>query len=200
MSHTECHYSIVYSEIMSHTECLYSIVYSEIMSHTRCFYSMILWHSWREGDFVSFWCCWVFVCLFVCLFQNKVSLYSPGCPGAHSVDQAGLELRNLPVSASQVLGLKACATTSQLILLFCFQISSLESGKLYLNFWLTHFATEITPFCHLTDRLSKTTKKSRPAMFNFYFTKSLHCMIQRRITRKLISRKYIEATHREKLR
>jgi hypothetical protein len=29
----------------------------------------------------------------------------------HSVDQAGLELRNLPASASQVLGLKACATT-----------------------------------------------------------------------------------------
>jgi hypothetical protein len=44
----------------------------------------------------------------------RVSLCSPGCPGAHSVDQAGLELRNLPVSASQVLGLKACATTAQL--------------------------------------------------------------------------------------
>jgi hypothetical protein len=36
--------------------------------------------------------------------------YSPGCPGTHSVDQAGLELRNQPVSASQVLGLKVCAT------------------------------------------------------------------------------------------
>jgi hypothetical protein len=30
------------------------------------------------------------------------------------VDQAGLELRNPPASASQVLGLKACATTAQL--------------------------------------------------------------------------------------
>jgi hypothetical protein len=40
-----------------------------------------------------------------------VSLYSPGCPGTHFVDQAGLELRNPPASASQVLGLKACATT-----------------------------------------------------------------------------------------
>jgi hypothetical protein len=28
------------------------------------------------------------------------------------VDQAGLELRNLPASASQVLGLKACTTTA----------------------------------------------------------------------------------------
>jgi hypothetical protein len=42
---------------------------------------------------------------------DRVSLYSPGCPGTHFVDQAGLELRNLPASASQVLGLKACATT-----------------------------------------------------------------------------------------
>jgi hypothetical protein len=42
-----------------------------------------------------------------------VSPYSPGCPGTHSVDQTGLELRNLPASASQVLGLKACATTAQ---------------------------------------------------------------------------------------
>ena len=38
-------------------------------------------------------------------------LYSLGCPGTHFVDQAGLELRNPPVSASQVLGLKACTTT-----------------------------------------------------------------------------------------
>jgi hypothetical protein len=38
-------------------------------------------------------------------------LYGPGCPGTHFVDQAGLKLRNLPASASQVLGLKACTTT-----------------------------------------------------------------------------------------
>jgi hypothetical protein len=44
-------------------------------------------------------------------FRDRVSLCSPGCPGTHSVDQAGLELRNLPTFASQVLGLKACATT-----------------------------------------------------------------------------------------
>jgi hypothetical protein len=36
------------------------------------------------------------------------------CPGTHSVDQAGLKLRNPHASASQVLGLKACATTAQL--------------------------------------------------------------------------------------
>jgi hypothetical protein len=47
--------------------------------------------------------------------QDRVSLCSPGCPGTHSVDQAGLELRNPPASASQVLGLQVCATTAQLL-------------------------------------------------------------------------------------
>jgi hypothetical protein len=49
--------------------------------------------------------------------QDRVSLCSPGCPGTHSVDQAGLELRNLPASASQVLGLKACTTTARPLIL-----------------------------------------------------------------------------------
>jgi hypothetical protein len=44
---------------------------------------------------------------------ETVSLYRPDCPGTHSVDQTGLELRNLPASVSQVLGLKACATTAR---------------------------------------------------------------------------------------
>ena len=50
---------------------------------------------------------------FFLVFQDRVSLCSPGCPGTHSVDQADLELRNPPTSASQVLGLKVCATTAQ---------------------------------------------------------------------------------------
>jgi hypothetical protein len=49
------------------------------------------------------------------VFRDRVSLYSPGCPGAHFVDQAGLELRNPPAYASRVLGLKACTTTPGLI-------------------------------------------------------------------------------------
>jgi hypothetical protein len=44
--------------------------------------------------------------------RDWVSLYSPGCPGTHFVDQAGLKLRNPPASASQVLRLKAWATTA----------------------------------------------------------------------------------------
>jgi hypothetical protein len=57
-----------------------------------------------------YYCCFVLFC-FVLFFRYRVSLCSPGCPRAHSVDQAGLELRNLPASASQVLRLKACTTT-----------------------------------------------------------------------------------------
>ena len=45
-------------------------------------------------------------------FPDRVSLCSPGCPGTHSVDQAGLELRDLPASASQVLGSKVCSPHS----------------------------------------------------------------------------------------
>jgi hypothetical protein len=54
--------------------------------------------------------CFVLFC-FVFVLRDRVSLYSPGCPETHSVDQAGLELRNPPASASRVLGLKACTTT-----------------------------------------------------------------------------------------
>jgi hypothetical protein len=53
--------------------------------------------------------CFLFICFFG--FRDRISLYSPDCPGIHSVDQAGLELRNLPASTSQVLGLKVCAIT-----------------------------------------------------------------------------------------
>jgi hypothetical protein len=63
--------------------------------------------------------CFVLFCFVVVFgFWFFETLYSPGCPGTHSVDQAGLELRNPPASASQVLGLKACATTAQLGLTF----------------------------------------------------------------------------------
>jgi hypothetical protein len=56
------------------------------------------------------------------VFSRQVSLCSPGCPGTHSVDQAGLKLRNPPASASasasQVLGLKAFATMPSFVIVF----------------------------------------------------------------------------------
>ena len=55
--------------------------------------------------------------------QHGQQLTKAGSPGAHFVDQAGLELRNSPASASQVLGLKACATMPGMFLvLFLFLI------------------------------------------------------------------------------
>jgi hypothetical protein len=48
-----------------------------------------------------------FVFLFFFVVVVVVFQDSPGCPGTHFVDQAGLELRNPPASASQVLELKA---------------------------------------------------------------------------------------------
>ena len=52
------------------------------------------------------------LCFLFFVFWDKVFLYSPGCPGTHFVDRAGLELRNPPASAFWVLGLKACTTMS----------------------------------------------------------------------------------------
>jgi hypothetical protein len=72
-----------------------------------------------EGSFKGFWFFFFFFFFFVCfVFQDRIFLCSPGFPGTHFVEQAGLELRNSPASASQVLGLKACATTAQLKVYF----------------------------------------------------------------------------------
>jgi hypothetical protein len=86
-----------------------------------CVLGFLVWFGLVFGFFFPwfffFVCLFVFVLfLFVCLFvfRDRVSLCSPGCPGTHYVDQAGLQLRNPPASASQVLGLKACATTARL--------------------------------------------------------------------------------------
>jgi hypothetical protein len=68
--------------------------------------------------FIHFPDIYLFIYLFILFFRDRISLCSPGCPGAHSVEQTGLELRNRPASASRVLGLKACATTAQLQTLF----------------------------------------------------------------------------------
>jgi hypothetical protein len=53
---------------------------------------------------------------FVVVLQDRVSLCSLGCLGTHSVADAGLRLRDLPASASHVLELKLCSTTTQCVL------------------------------------------------------------------------------------
>jgi hypothetical protein len=83
-------------------------------------------HS-RESLIIIFFLFFVYFLFFVFfVFRDRVSLCSPGCPVTHSVDQAGLELRNPP--ASQVLGLRACATTAgQSLILLLFPSVSLLS-------------------------------------------------------------------------
>jgi hypothetical protein len=73
---------------------------------------MSLWGHFHSNDHTRLNITFVFVksFLFCFVFSRQGS---PGCPGTHSVDQAGLKLRNPPASASQVLGLKAYATGYQ---------------------------------------------------------------------------------------
>jgi hypothetical protein len=71
--------------------------------------------GWLVGFVLVWFGFWLLVLL---VFETGFLCISPGFPGTHSVDQAGLELRNLPASASRVLGLKACATTARLCFVF----------------------------------------------------------------------------------
>jgi hypothetical protein len=66
----------------------------------------------------------------------SVSLCSPGCPGTHSVDQAGLKLRNPPASASRVLGLKVCTNTARSSLSLSLSLSLSVSVSLSLSLLL----------------------------------------------------------------
>jgi hypothetical protein len=76
-------------------------------------------------------------CVCVSFLLLFVSLYSPGCPGTHSVDQASLELRNLPASASRVLGLKACTITPGLCMCIL-TISPMHTYKVYFSVLCWH--------------------------------------------------------------
>ena len=88
-------------------------------------------------------------CLLGLVFRDRVSLCNPGCPRTHSVDQASLELRNPPASASQVLVLKACATNAWLEL----HISNLQVRCLTWHFKTppTHKISNVLKFSLLTS-------------------------------------------------
>lgn len=49
----------------------------------------------------------------VVVFQDRVSLCNPACPGTLSVDQTSFELRGLPTSALLVPGRTPCTTMSR---------------------------------------------------------------------------------------
>jgi hypothetical protein len=56
----------------------------------------------------------LFFFFFFGFFRDRISLYSPGCPGAHFVDQAGLELRICLLSA----GIKGVCHHARLVYIF----------------------------------------------------------------------------------
>ena len=88
-----------------------------------------------------FCCCCCFVFFFF-VFWDRVYLFSPGCPGTHSVDKAGLKLINPTASASQVLGLKACATMPHTATVFVFKHFDIQGG-------LRHATKAFLGFCTL---------------------------------------------------
>ena len=58
---------------------------------------------------------WICCCLYIAFFQDRVSLYIPGCPETLYIDQAGLELKDLPTSASLSTGIKGLCHCTLLI-------------------------------------------------------------------------------------
>jgi hypothetical protein len=99
-------------------------------------------NCWDNVQSPSSGFCYKFpVPLLYIFFRDRVFLFNTGCPGTHSVDQAGLELRNLPASdcASRVLGLKACATTPGCLSYIFISIIYLQYflGGYYWTQWLS---------------------------------------------------------------
>jgi hypothetical protein len=43
---------------------------------------------------VNYMCTLIFIYFYFCFFETGFFCYSPGCPGTHFVDQAGLELKS----------------------------------------------------------------------------------------------------------
>ena len=94
--------------------CWLFCMFLDSLAITRCVYvigiisvSRSLFHN-QLSIWVPIYCTDFFIFIY---FEDRVHLCSPGCPGTHSLDQAGLDLRNLPASTCQALGLKVCATT-----------------------------------------------------------------------------------------
>ena len=98
--------------------CLCQVKYTSVLIHLSSIntnihlYIFVLSRLETMTRLFKVLCC---CCCCCCCFQDRVFLCSPGCPGPHSVEEAGLELRDSSASASQVLGLKVCATTVQLL-------------------------------------------------------------------------------------
>jgi hypothetical protein len=139
--HTHTHLSLLSLSSIYHLYHLYThMCIQDVISHTHTHLSLLslssiyhLYHLFTSvclsvSPPLSLSLC---VCVCVCVYfpttnsiptstvlfcfvfpRDRIFLYSPGCPGTHFVDQAGLEFRNPSASVSQVLGLKACAAAA----------------------------------------------------------------------------------------
>jgi hypothetical protein len=120
--------------------------------------------------FLKLYFIFLFVCFFV--FRDRVSLCSPGCPGTHSVDQAGLELRNPPASASWVLGLKACATTPGFFVFWVF-------GGFFVYFILHSSVIHLNKTIDTAkNQLQPTFSFFLPSLFKRNILTRIHCLVQ----------------------
>jgi hypothetical protein len=105
---------------------------------------------------------------FIFFLRDRVSPCSPGCPRTHSVDQAGLKVRNPPASASQVLGSKAWATIARLVsqilvrlVLIFFYINKQNSIRIKVAMLLHQtFAILVTNLRHQSDEKKKERRKN----------------------------------------
>jgi hypothetical protein len=82
-------------------------------SHTEYTY-----HLPRKDHYFFVFCCFVFL-----VFRDRVSLCSPGCPGTHSVDKAGLELKKftcLCLPSAGIIGVRHHAQPGSLFLFLDF--------------------------------------------------------------------------------
>jgi hypothetical protein len=89
---------------MSYT---FAMVWPQVSVHARGDQrSILVVIHWEPSTLLSLLPLLLLLLLVVVVFfffsRDRVSLCSPVCPVTHSVDQAGLELRDLPASASQV--------------------------------------------------------------------------------------------------
>jgi hypothetical protein len=112
---------------------------------------------------------------FFLVFRDKVSLCSPGCPGTHFVDQAGLKLRSPPASASRVLGLKACATNAWQLLVLLYIKASLKT-----NLWAADMAQWLRVYVSKahTEVPSARNSRSRESDALFWPPRALHSYAQ----------------------
>jgi hypothetical protein len=109
-------------------------------------------------------CVYVYMCIYI--FFSKTGFLCVALAVLElTLDQAGLELRNLPASASQVLGLKACATTSSLqpyifnfVLILC-EFHIMYPDPTHFTFPHTHLLSLQPPSPRKQKQTNKQTNK-----------------------------------------